>query len=139
MIIFDLDGTLALCEHRRHFVDPIKAGYEFSSIGYDPITRDPVIDLKPAWRKVGNPDKLWKPNWDAFYEACDKDLPNVPICNIFNLIIESPFDTEVQIWSGRSESVRIKTHAWLFAKLSFEPCRDTGKVARRGCCSGKNR
>lgn len=22
MIIFDLDGTLADCEHRRHFVDP---------------------------------------------------------------------------------------------------------------------
>lgn len=27
MIIFDLDGTLANCDHRRHFVDPIKAGY----------------------------------------------------------------------------------------------------------------
>ena len=24
MIIFDLDGTLADCEHRRHFVDPEK-------------------------------------------------------------------------------------------------------------------
>jgi len=50
LYIFDLDGTLALIEHRRHFVT----------------------------RPVGNV-RGWEANWKAFYEACDRDQPNWPV------------------------------------------------------------
>ena len=46
-IVFDLDGTLALNEHRQHFV-----------------------------RKDDKSTEDWHPNWKAFFEACDKDEPN---------------------------------------------------------------
>jgi len=75
MIIFDLDGTLADCEHRRHFVENKK-----------------------------NSD------WKAFFEACDDDIPIWPV--IYALMIHSQ-KYEIQIWSGRCESVRNKTEWWL--------------------------
>lgn len=49
LYIFDLDGTLSLPDHRRHFVE------------------------RPAGE-----DKF-KPDWKGFYEACDQDLPNWPV------------------------------------------------------------
>lgn len=89
MIIFDLDGTLADCEHRRHFVDPRK----------DPN----YIDRLP-----------WKPNWKAFYEACDQDERIEPVVNILCSLIKN---YEIQIWSGRCESVREKTECWLLNNI----------------------
>lgn len=86
MIIFDLDGTLADCTHRRHFVD--------RAYWYD-------------WEGCG---KRWKPNYNAFYEECDRDLPIEEVIRIFNLLSKTH---EVQIWSGRCESVRPKTMSWL--------------------------
>ncbi len=84
MIIFDLDGTLANCEHRRHFVtDPRNCG---------------------DWQEA----RCWHPDWKSFYEACDKDEPIYCVFKImFNL------DEPYQIWSGRCESVRDKTEKWL--------------------------
>jgi hypothetical protein len=91
MIIFDLDGTLADCEHRRHFVD------RHTSLGdFDP-------DLKPDWR--------------AFYEACDKDTPIQPVISIWNDQISLGMMGIHEIWSGRCESVRDKTEAWLDKNL----------------------
>lgn len=85
MIIFDLDGTLADCEHRRHFIDWNKTDY---SIPYD----------------------QWKPDWKSFFEACDKDKPIIPVCDLLRDL--SP-EYEYEIWSGRCESVRDKTEVWI--------------------------
>lgn len=94
MIIFDLDGTLADCEHRRHFVDPrkrdCKCGNKLNHICYK--------------------CKHWQPDWPAFYEACDKDEPIHIVIEVFKSISD---EHEVQIWSGRCESVRGKTIEWL--------------------------
>lgn len=90
MIIFDLDGTLADCEHRRHFVD--KRKIEILKIGEE-----------------FDPKDLWKPDWKSFYESCDKDTPIEPVIEIFR-----HFKNDIQIWSGRCESVRQKTQDWLF-------------------------
>jgi hypothetical protein len=50
MYIFDLDGTIALIDHRRHLVEkPPGAGKE------------------------------WKPDWDLFHQACVKDGVNWPV------------------------------------------------------------
>lgn len=73
-VIFDLDGTLALIEHRRHFVESDK------------------------------------PDWKAFYEACDKDQPNTPVISALKSMVDNH---GVEIWSGREDSVLDKTEKWL--------------------------
>ena len=90
MIIFDLDGTLANCEHRRHFVDYNKW------IGK---------------QTIGSDLSKFKPDWKAFYEACDKDEPIMPVIEHYRMQIFH--GKEVCIWSGRCESVREKTLRWL--------------------------
>ncbi len=100
MIIFDLDGTLADCEHRRHFVkEPEKWKYERSG---DSINRS----MTEEW-------EAWKPNWPAFYEACDKDSVISPTMRLFDFIGMKGQSHKLQIWSGRCESVRQKTESWL--------------------------
>jgi len=91
-VIFDLDGTMALIEHRKHFVE---------------------CDKKDQ-------------NWDAFYEACDQDLPNPDIIELFRNLTDNTKDPEdekdiykVLIFSGRSEAVREKTVQWLSRHTCF--------------------
>ena len=101
MIIFDLDGTLANCNHRRHFVDPEKCGDSIRKI------------LKPdgTYKYKHYNGESWKPDWKAFFEACDKDEPIKPV--IENYRAQIFHGKEVCIWSGRCESVREKTLRWL--------------------------
>lgn len=108
MIIFDLDGTLADCEHRRHFVDRqyMEGCDHWHQIPNHPV--DMCDECKKKWF-------AWFPKWKAFYEACDKDIPIQPIIEIFQLI--SINLDQVQIWSGRCESVREKTIQWLVDTL----------------------
>lgn len=90
MIIFDLDGTLADCEHRRHFVtDPLD------------VCNDCCAD------------------WKSFYMACDQDKPIEPVCEIFRqLHLKFTEDSnEIHIWSGRCESTRKDTDIWLTYNL----------------------
>lgn len=104
MIIFDLDSTLADCEHRRHFICPIRSNCELLSDGkwyYQNI----MLTSEPPQRKRFIPD------WKSFNEACDLDKPIQPVIYIMNNLIL--LDNEIQIWSGRCESVRKKTEIWL--------------------------
>ena len=54
-------------------------------------------------------------DWEAFFEACGKDLPNQPA--IDTLVALDRDDHDVEIWTGRGEgedgSVREKTLVWL--------------------------
>lgn len=104
MIIFDLDGTIANCEHRRHFVDPSYVNEEEATVEYH-------CDMKGNITRA----KGWQPNWKSFYEACDKDTPIQPIVDIWNSHeVELALGRwNVMIWSGRCESVRQKTIDWL--------------------------
>lgn len=117
MIIFDLDGTLADCEHRRYFVDPNRHLFKWTNTETGKVTY--------TSDRMGNNKVDWKPDWRSFYESCSEDKPIQPVIEMFKLLSEN---NEVQIWSGRCESVRIKTHAWIFAHTGFEPCRDTVKM-----------
>jgi hypothetical protein len=74
-VIADLDGTLALVEHRRHHIS--------------------------GGRR----------NWQAFFEACDRDLPNPPV--VETLLALDRAGHRIEIWSGRSDQVRAKTERWL--------------------------
>ena len=110
MIIFDLDGTLADCKHRRHFVDPKLNGVRWGAI--EQSYSGNYVDER------GLPSK-WKPNWTAFFEACDGDSPIEPVINVFDTLNCKRDD--VEIWSGRCESVRDKTEKWLLEySNSFE-------------------
>ncbi len=103
MIIFDLDGTLADCEHRRHFVDASKI---------------PILMIGEEY----NPEDLWKPDWQSFCEACELDKPIDPVISIWNDQISLGAMGNHQIWSARCESVREKTEKWLHQHLlCFEP------------------
>ncbi len=107
MIIFDLDGTLANCEHRRHFVDPsyIECDNPYRFFAEFQITKN---GARRGWlnKRTG---KKFVPDWKSFYEACSDDEPICPVIHIFNTIK----DYKIEIWSGRCESVRDITESWL--------------------------
>jgi FMN phosphatase YigB (HAD superfamily) len=125
MIIFDLDGTLADCEHRRHFVDPTK-DLNLRCIKY----KDGSYDV----HSVDDPTLYsWKPDWQSFYEACDKDTPIEPVIDILEHLKRDTYGysiPEIQIWTGRCESVREKTLKWLsdhyihYLSLKMRPIGD---------------
>lgn len=107
MIIFDLDGTLADCEHRQHFVDPSKnSAYMKLSEGW--FHKNEMLLSFPPQRKKFQPD------WQAFYEACDQDKPIEPVIKML-LKCDQPYE----IWSGRCESVREKTEAWIMKHIGL--------------------
>ena len=109
MIIFDLDGTLADCEHRQHFIiDPCDTCHDcWAALKFGGISEDykcPACNRYPAG---------WKgPDWQAFYEACDQDKPIDPAIEILrSLWIKEGL--EIEIWSGRCESLWDKTLEWI--------------------------
>lgn len=93
LYIFDLDGTLALIDHRAHMV------------------QSPLIPDRQNGGMKKDPD--FKPNWKAFYEACDQDAPNWPV--IGTMLQLYSIGCDIRIWSGREDSVKGKTFMWLHA------------------------
>jgi hypothetical protein len=128
MIVFDLDGTLANCEHRRHFVDRDKAAEK--GICYEEVEYTFGGVQNGPWVLSNNPDRLWKPDWTSFYEACEYDEPIEATIYIIQKLSEN---NNVEIWSDRCESVRKKTEKWMqnhmpglsFIKLKMRPIGDS--------------
>ena len=83
LYIFDFDGTISLNQHRQHLL----------------VDNDLISDDEKAKK------------WDAFFEACDKDEPNLPVLNTMKLLHEA--GAEIWIWSGRSDSVKCRSVKWL--------------------------
>lgn len=110
MIIFDLDGTLADCEHRRHFV----AGHEKRWVDEEEYF-GPAHKGQSGYVWFNKDGTVWngKKDWQAFYEACDKDGPIKPVADIFYTMQDVFHFERIQIWSGRCESIREKTIDWL--------------------------
>lgn len=128
MIIFDLDGILANHEHRLHFIDP---EIDQSCKGYvkNKTCTCPSAHTSDPWIHK-NSGKKWKPNYEEFYKACDKDIPNKPIISIlesFGEAQEYGSDTPwvdydgIEIWTGRIESMRGKTEKWLDEHIDHYP------------------
>ena len=86
IVIFDLDGTLAIINKRR-----IKAG---SSTGD-----------KPQKNKM---------DWDVFHDPSNikLDEPNIPVIKMAQLFAEDGF--KIVIFSGRSDKTETATRGWLF-------------------------
>ena len=84
IVIFDLDGTLAIIDKRR-----IKAG------------------------KTTDGKKTKKFNWDVFNDPSNiaLDEPNVPVIKMAQLFAEDGF--LIVIFSGRTDKTEHTTRAWL--------------------------
>lgn len=111
LYIFDLDGTMALIEHRRYLVE---APYILvGDAGHTHTIHDPKHPrkYKTVDGLVYQQDPKFKPDWTSFYEACHLDQPNVPVIRTFNQLYT--IGAELLIWSGREDSVRVKTVMWL--------------------------
>lgn len=52
--------------------------------------------------------------WNRYFRACVSDEPNLPVITIFrSLVHQYGMDGRVQIWTGRSDSVRQESVTWL--------------------------
>lgn len=134
MIIFDLDGTLADCEHRRHLINPDEYRDLCEYSNYKMIDGQPVIDLdgKASWR-YKNTGEPFKSGWPAFYAACDKDTPIEPVVEILDGVYQNVirFFDDVQIWSARCESVKDKTLEWLKENILWDDLGDKITIKMR--------
>ena len=81
LVVFDVDGTMANCDHRLHHIRPDKM-------------------------------KGQKKNFRAWEEGQDDDTPIPQICNIYKRFVNDP-DVIVIVLTGRNESTRYQTAAWL--------------------------
>jgi hypothetical protein len=109
LYIFDLGGTLAFIDHRRHLVtapDDNSCRHCFQGHAYDDANGSAQC---PACKGTGK----FVPDWDAFFEACDRDAPNWPV--IGTMLQLYSVGCDIRIWSGRSDAVKQKTLMWLHA------------------------
>ena len=86
--IFDIDGTLADCSHRLHFIEPA----DNATFTYD--------------------GKLeFNPDWESFYEACVDDKPIEGVIEILKLL--SHTGIKIVLVTGRPKKYLTQTLAWL--------------------------
>jgi len=52
-----------------------------------------------------------KVDWDSYFEACDKDLPNIPVIVTIKALKSTGY--QVHIFSARGDIARDKTLQWL--------------------------
>lgn len=95
--IFDIDGTLANCSQRLHFILPSK----------EDISGD--IDL----------DKI-APDWDAFYKDCVNDKPIAPTIELLRALQE--YGANIIYITGRPCKCMNETIQWL-KKYTEQPVR----------------
>jgi predicted kinase len=100
-VVVDVDGTLADCEHRRHYVRPKHK----SDCFYNGCT--PAQPVKVC-SKCG---VSFKKNWPAFFKECVNDLPIQPVLDLVHLLSKKYY---ILIVSGRPMDLCGKaTEDWL--------------------------
>lgn len=109
MIIADLDGTIALIDHRRHLVEKPSDKYVQCTCAPGNEADECKKPCDGLLTRTFDSSK-WKPDWEKFYDLCGMDKPNVPV---IELLATMRHMHEIIIFSGRTEKVRLKTMAWL--------------------------
>ena len=101
-VIFDVDGTLADCSHRQHFVRPVE-----TKCGSGP-TEDHTYVKGECWIcKYKKPKK----NWPAFFDSVSSDMPIAPIAKLLKILSDHYY---ILIVSGRPiDQCGIATEDWL--------------------------
>ncbi len=85
--IFDIDGTLASCAPRLHFITPPAGTIHFNMNEVD-----------------------WEPDWDSFFDACKDDAPIENVCRVCREVCM--YYTAIFL-TGRPEKCRQNTLDWL--------------------------
>lgn len=109
VIIFDLDGCLANCEHRRYLVDQQGEHPDYYRNPCTSCKNGSYHRIDPQFHKITH--KEWEPDWDAFYEACDKDTVIPAVLKLFYAACYH--NAEIYIFCDRPESLRENTLKWL--------------------------
>lgn len=120
VVIFDLDGTLALTGHRQHFVQlqdgspvAVPGGIGTYRGPHEKFADDVWVEFPGTGKwSYSRTDVAFKPDWPAFFRACVDDLPNTPV--IAALHAHRAAGHTVMIVSGRSDEVAAETITWLF-------------------------
>lgn len=100
LYIFDLDGTLALIEHRLHFIQ--RPSLKCCDCGG--ANRTNCVSCSDL-------DAGWKADWRGFFGAVADDAPNEPVIRTLQALRAG--GAEIWIWSGRSDECRTATVEWL--------------------------
>lgn len=119
LYIFDLDGTLALIDHRRELIQYRDCFY-CHGCGETPGV--------PECKECNGTGRL-KPDWPAFFRACVDDEPNWPVISTMMTLIRAGAD--VRIWSGRSSAVMNETIEWLQRYVSDDVDLDELQLVMR--------
>lgn len=108
-VIIDIDGTLADISHRLYRLNRIRA------------------------EGLAGEEKLASPDWRAFAEAMDDDVPKFPIVALVRTLYSQGH--EIIIMTGRYEKYRKRTIKWLnwhlipFDRLFMRPTGDNTQDA----------
>lgn len=94
-IIVDIDGTLADCTHRLHFITPPQTGSD----------RDEDREVARTFKK----------DWDSFFAACGGDAPILPVVNLIEALALA--DHQLIFCTGRPERTRDATRIWVNVHL----------------------
>jgi len=99
MIVFDL-STLADDSHRRHF---IQAPEDYCERCYiylvDPESIKNPLHVCSCGRQPG----IWRQNFQAYYDAMDKDEPIKAVLDVFTRLSQDVPFNYIQIWSPQPE------------------------------------
>lgn len=90
--IFDIDGTLADCSHRLHYLSP-----DFDILSKKELSKDTV--------------EKFMPDWERFYESCIDDKPIEGVIETLKLL--SFTGIKILLVTGRPKKYLAQTLAWL--------------------------
>lgn len=127
MIIFDLDNVLCDTSHRRHFID-VDIAIE-KEIAYEDVYCNIGGVQSNGYFLEEDPDRRWKPDIEAYDNACDGDDLIEPVWTWTDLLFTD--NQQYSIWTGRCESVKEKTIKWLalheieYVDLKMRPIGNT--------------
>lgn len=120
VVIFDIDGTLADCSHRLHFIQPkfVKAG-ELDSC-YEENEQAACYVCGSLYMKMHKAEcKLAGKDWESFFreDLILQDNPIEPIKALFHRFIYSHV---LVLVTGRMEKHRSITNEWFKKRIYWE-------------------
>ncbi|WP_275272314.1 hypothetical protein [Limnobacter sp. P1] len=125
LYIFDLDGTLADIDHRRHLVQNKKEICSACKGTGGIIYMPPCASCNGKGERNGES----QPNWPEFYRLCVNDTPKWPVIN--TMIALARQGADVWIWSGRSAEVMNETREWLQRYIPGDELEEVELCMRR--------
>jgi hypothetical protein len=110
-VIFNLDGTLSDNSHRIGLIDPSKSP-NYVLAGFDGDGN--LIEEANQYYSIID-RTMFKPDWEAYHDACDIDTPIKPVIAIFGKLSSLYLlgTINIEIWTNRPDSIRKKTLDWL--------------------------